>query len=85
MASSGGKAGKVNGEGHGAQVCWLAHDIRQTDQGSQGKPAVKPRTRKLPDCKNCADLCCGLSRALVSEAFELGAISMSRKVSLGLN
>ena len=84
MASGGGKAGKASGEGHGAQVRWLARDVRQTDQGSEGKPAVQPRTRKLPDCKNCADLCCGLSRALVSEAFELGAISMSRKVSLSL-
>ena len=90
MASGGGKAGKAAGEGHGAgraggeghQVCWLARDVRETNQGSQGKPAGQPRSRKLPDCKNCADLCCGLSRALVLEAFELGAISMSCKVSL---
>ena len=82
MASGGGKAGKASGEGHGAQVRWLARDVRETDQGPQGKPAGQPRSQKLPDCKNCADLCCGLSRVLVSEAFELGAISMSRRVSL---
>ena len=84
MASDGGKAGKVNGEGHGDQVRWLARDVRQTDQGSEGKPAIQPRTRKSPDCKNCADLCCGLSRALVCEAFKLWVIDMSRKVSLNL-
>ena len=82
--ASGGTAGKGDGEGHGKRVHWLGQDVRQTNQGSEGKPAVKPRTRKLPDCRNCADLCCGLSRALVSEAFRLGVIDMSRKVSLNL-
>ena len=84
MASGGKKAGKVSGKGRGDQVRWLARDIRQTDQVSEGKPAIQPRPRKLPDCRNCADLCCGLSRALVTEAFELGVTSMSRKVSLSL-
>ena len=82
--ASGRKAGKGDGEGHGDRVHWLAQDVRQTIQGSEGKPAVKPKTRKLPDCRNCADLCCGLSRALVSEAFGLGVIDMFRKVSLNL-
>ena len=84
MASGGGKAGKGGEEGPDAQVHWLGRDCCET---KQGKPAAQvqpqPRTRKVPDCRNCEDLCCGLSRALVSEAFELGAITMSRKVSLG--
>ena len=87
MASGGGKAGKGGKEGSDAQVHWLARDCRETNRGSQVKPATQvqpqPRTRKVPDCRNCEDLCCGLSRTLVSEAFELGAITMSRKVSLG--
>ena len=87
MASGGGKAGKGGRENSDAQVKWLAWDCRDEYRGSPAKPAAqvhpKPRTRKVPDCKNCEDLCCGLSRALISEAFSLGAITMSRKVSLG--
>ena len=83
--ASGGFSGKGNGEGDGKRVHWLAEDVCQTIQGSEGKPAAKPRTRKSLDCRNCGDLCCSLSRALVSEAFELGVIDMSRKVSLILN
>ena len=92
MASGGGKggkaageghgAGRAGGEGHGAPVRWLAQDIRETEQGHQEKPAGQSRPRKLFDCKNCEDLCCGLACALVAEAFELGAITMSRKVIL---
>ena len=90
MASGGGKggkaageghgAGRAGGEGHGAPVRWLAEDIRETEQGRQEKPAVQPKLRKLFTCKNCEDLCCGLARELVSEAFELEKITMSRKV-----
>ena len=93
MASGGGKAGKAGGEGHSAgkssgeghssKVRWLARDVCETGQGPQEKPSGQPRTRKLYDCRNCEDLCCGLARALVAEAFELGAVTMSRKVSLG--
>ena len=77
MASGGGKARKAGGQGHGAG------NASETGQGPQGKPPGQPRTRKLYDCKNCEDLCCRLARALVAEAFELGAVMMSRKVSLG--
>ena len=87
MASGGGKAGKGGRKDPDAQVQWLARDCRDEYRGTPVKPAAqvhpKPRTRKVPDCRNCEDLCCGLSRALISEAFNLGAINMSRKVSLG--
>ena len=75
-----GPQGKPPGQ---PRTRWLARDVRETGQGPQGKPPGQPRTRKLYDCKNCEDLCCGLARALVAEAFELGAVTMSRKVSLG--
>ena len=87
MASERGKAGKGVREGHDNQVHWLARDVRETDRDSQGKPAAQEgrqsRTRKAPECKNCQDLCCGLARAFISEAFGVGAITASRKVSLG--
>ena len=92
MATGGGKGGKALGEGHGAcraggeghgtPVHWLAQDIRETGHKRREKPAGQPRPRKLFDCNTCEDLCCGLARELVSEAFELGEITMSRKVIL---
>ena len=89
MASGGGKAGKGGKESSDAQVKWLARDCRDEYRGAPVKPAAqvhpKPRTRKVPDCRNCEDICYGLSRALISEAFDLGAITVSRKVSLGQN
>ena len=75
-------AGWAGGEGHGTQVNSLAQDIRETEQGEQGagrrreKPAGQPRPRKSFTCSTCEDLCCGLARELVSEAFELGKITM---------
>ena len=87
--AGGGKGGRAFGEGLGAggegpetPVRWLAQDIRETGHKRQEKPAGQPRPRKLLDCTTCEDLCCGLARELVSEAFELGEITMSRKVIL---
>ena len=83
--ASGGFSGKGSGKRDSQKVHWLAEDVRHTLRGSEGKPAAKPRTKQSLDCRNCGDLCCSLSRTLVSEAFELGVIDMSRKVSLILN
>ena len=89
MASGGGKAGKGSKESSDAQVKWLARDCREENKGSVAKSGAqvqpKPRTRKVPDCRNCKDISCGISCALISEAFDLGAITVSRKVSLGQN
>ena len=74
-------AGWAGGEGHGTPVNWLAQDIRETEQGRREKPSGQPRPRKSFTCNTCEDLCCGLARELVSEAFELGKITMSRKVN----
>ena len=87
MASGGGKAGKGGKGSSDNQVKWLARDCCEEHGGSGAKPGAKvqqkPRTRKVPDCRNCEDICCGVARALISEAFDLGAITVSRKVSLG--
>ena len=91
-----GKGGKVIGEGRGAvtsragegpegQVTWLSRDVRETDQGEQGarrrpeKP-VGQKPKKTFSCSTCQDLCCGLARELVTAAFGLGKVTMSRKV-----
>ena len=86
MTTGGGKGGKAFGEGHGAcraggegpetPVRWLAQDIRETGHKRREKPAGQPRPRKSFTCTTCEDLCCGLARELVSEAFELGEITM---------
>ena len=82
-----GKGGKVIGEGRGAgdgpegQVTWLSRDVRETGQGEQGarrrqeKP-VGQKPRKSFSCSTCQDLCC----SLVTAAFGLGKVTMSRKV-----
>ena len=98
MSGGRGKGGKVIGEGrgagwageegHGAHVNWLTRDIRETERGEQGtgrraeKPSVQQRPKKSFTCSTCQDLCCGLARELVTEAFGLGEVTMSRKVIL---
>ena len=87
MASGGGKGGKGGKGSSSSQVKWLARDCRQEFGGSGARPGAqvqqRPRTRKGPECRICDDICCGVSRALISKAFDLGAITVSRKVSLG--
>ena len=84
MASGGGKAGKGGKGSSDNQVKWLARDCREEHRAKPGaKVQQKPRTQKVPECRNCEDICCGVSRALISEAFDLGVITVSRKVSLG--
>ena len=88
MASGGGKGGKGGNRDSDDQVKWLARDCRQEFGGPAARPGAKvhhkPKPRKGPECRNCEDICCGVSRALISEAFDLGAITVSHKVSLGL-
>ena len=85
--ASGGKGGKGSKGNSSGQVKWLARDCRPEFGGDEARPSAKvqqkPRTRKGPECRNCDDICCGVSRALISKAFDLGAITVSRKVSLG--
>ena len=91
-----GKGGKVIGEGRGGgstgagegpegQVTWLSRDVRETVRGELGRgrrpeklSGQKPK--KPYSCATCHDLCCGLARELVAAAFELGEVTMSRKV-----
>ena len=91
MASAGvggqgdGAGGKGNGQGCGEDVTWLAEDRRYSKSaGATGKPAAKPKPKMTIKCRNCGDLCCSLARELVCEAFKLGVVDMSRKVSLFL-
>ena len=91
MASGGvggqgdGAGGKATGKGCGEDVTWLAEDRRYSKSaGAVGKPATKPKPRRTVKCRNCGDLCCSLARELVCEAFKLGVVDMSRKVSLFL-
>ena len=94
MSGCRGKGGKVIGEGRGSgsagvgeghedPIAFPARDIRdQGDQGS-GRRLEKPssqRPRKPYSCATCHDLCCGLARELVTAAFGLGRVTMSRKV-----
>ena len=75
-------------EGHEAHINWLARDIRETEQGEKGlgrrqeKSSVQQKPKKSFTCVTCQDLCCGLARELVTEAFGLGKVTMSRKVIL---
>ena len=69
----GDKPGKVN---------WPARDWRYT--GAKPKAQPKPKPRKGMDvCILCAGVCCSTTRALIVEAFGLGRITLSPKVSLG--
>ena len=64
--------------------------------GAKPKPRGQPKARaqpirqqnkvKLggPDCTLCTGLCCGVARALMEEAFGLGANTLSPKVSKGI-
>ena len=87
MASGGGKGGKGGNGSSNDQVKCPARDCRPEFGGPSPRPGAqvqqKPKTRKGPECRNCEDICCGVSRALISKAFDLGAITVSRKVSLG--
>ena len=78
----GGAGGKDNGQGGGEHVTWLAEDRRYTKSGNTGSSAARPRPKRTVKCRNCGDLCCSLARELVCEAFKLGVVDMSRKVSL---
>ena len=87
MVSGGGKGGKGGSRNSDDQVKWPAQDCRHEFGGPAARPGAKvhqkPKTRKGPECRNCEDICCGVSRTLISKAFDLGAITVSRKVSLG--
>ena len=87
MASGGGKGGKGGKGSSSGQVKWLARDCRQEFGGSGARPGApvqqRPRIWKGPECRICDDICCGVSRALISKAFDLGAITVSCKVCLG--
>ena len=64
--------------------------------GAKPKPRGQPKGRAQPirqrhevkiggpDCTLCTGLCCGVSRALVEEAFSLGVTTLSPKVSKGI-
>ena len=77
----GGWSGKGHGQGGGREVVWPAEDYRNTKPGVARKPVTRNKTRKPVKCRNCGDLCCSLARELVCEAFKLGVVDMSRKVS----
>ena len=81
----GGAAGKDHGKGGGKHVTWLSEDRRYTKSGNTGNSATRPRHKRTVKCHNCGDLCCSLARELVCEAFKLGVVDMSRKVSLYLS
>ena len=87
LMASGGKAGKGGKEDCSGQGRWLARDCCPEFGGPVARPDAKgrqkPRTRKGPDCRICDDICCGVSFALISKVFDLGCITVSRKVSLG--
>ena len=76
----------VVGDGGEDGIIFPARDIRR--DGVEG-PRVRmerngsQRSRHVPryTCGTCQDLCCGLARELVTAAFSLGRIEMSRWVS----
>lgn len=91
MASGGGPGDKP-------KTNWPARDYRPEYGGNGGarpkakvqpksraKPVSQPRPVKLggPDCTLCTGVCCGVARALVEEAFGLGVMKLSPKVSKG--
>ena len=73
----GGWSGKGHGQGGSREVVWPAEDSRYTKPSSARKQA--PRSRPKNTIK------CSLARELVCEAFKLGVVDMSRKVSLYLS
>ena len=77
----GGSSGKGHRQGGGRDVDWPAKDVRITNQGSARKPAPRSKPKKTVKCRNCGNICCSLARELVCEAFKLGVVDMSRKVS----
>ena len=87
LMASGGKGGKGGKGDCSGQGKWPARDCRPEYGGPVSRPGsrvrLNPRSRKGPDCRICDDICCGVSRALISKAFDLDCITVSRKVSLG--
>ena len=71
-------------EGRGDEIVYPARDIRSEGYQGPGRRLERSgsqRPRKSYTCGTCHDLCCGLARELVTAAFGLGRITMSRKVS----
>ena len=58
------------------KVNWPARDVR----GTGAKPKLK---RGMDVCSLCAGICCGTARELIAEAFGMGQIQVSPKVSRG--
>ena len=70
----------------GDKVNWPARDWRYYGAKPKAKPQPKPqpKVKKGKDvCGICAGVCCGTARALIAEAFGLGCITLSPKVSKG--
>ena len=70
--------------GRGEETVFPARDIRCEGYQGSGRRLERSgsqRPRKSYTCGTCHDLCCGLARELVTAAFGLGRITMSRKVS----
>ena len=94
MSGCRSKGGKVNGErrdsastgvgeGHEDQTVYPARDIRVhgcQESGRRLERTGSQRPKRSYTCGTCHDLCCGLARELVTAAFGLGRITMSRKV-----
>ena len=73
-------------EGREDEINYPARDIRRDGiegSGIRMERSGSQRPRHVPryTCGTCHDLCCGLARELVTTAFGLGRISMSRWVS----
>ena len=73
-------------EGREDEIIYPARDIRRDGiegPGIRMERSSSQRSRHVPryTCGTCHDLCCGLARELVTTAFGLGRISMSRWVS----
>ena len=73
-------------EGREDEIVYPARDICSEGYDGPGRRMERSgsqRPRHVPryTCGTCHDLCCGLARELVTTAFGLGRINMSRWVS----
>ena len=76
IMSSGGQGDRPE------NINWPARDWRYFGAKPKTQPKTKPR-KGAGVCSLCSWICCGTARALIAEAFGLGKIELSPKVSKG--
>ena len=74
----------MSGQDRKKPVTWLSKDVREI--GAKPRPQPKPKVKKGKEvCSLCGGICWGTARKLIAEAFGMGKIQVSPKVSNNLS